>query len=251
MGREIREDTFGLGPVERALRLFAIVILGFLGVVLAYLVVWPVKLEAWPPPRHFLVMSVFMVFSLVICAALLFHFRRSLHASKIKLATVTYRNGLTGIYNERYIRERLGQEIDRAARYERPLSVMCADIDGLAEIGARLGRIRRGELIVKVSDWLASEMRTTDLLGRTGAGQFVAILTETGAAEAEGAAKRWLEAVRGEPFKLTRVQPISITLSFGLVVYKPDWQTPDKVIEAARGALAGAQKDGGNRLACA
>lgn len=86
---------------------------------------------------------------------------------------------LTGIGNRRHLTQRLGEEVARAKRYQRPLTVAFFDIDHFKRINDSLGHGVGDRVLVQVANNLASCLRTSDHLGRFGGEEFVLLLPET------------------------------------------------------------------------
>jgi diguanylate cyclase (GGDEF)-like protein/putative nucleotidyltransferase with HDIG domain len=93
-------------------------------------------------------------------------------------------DGVTGLLSARAFRGRLSEEVERARRYQRLLSVVVVSIDDFHTLELRHGFKAGDELLADVSKRLASTTRSHDLIGRTGAAEFGLLLPDT---EAEGA----------------------------------------------------------------
>lgn len=90
---------------------------------------------------------------------------------------------LTGLYNRRSGEQRLEQEINRAIRYERPLTILLLDLDGLKQVNDRLGH-GAGDLVLQAfSGRLQRAIRASDLAVRLGGDEFMALLPECRADE--------------------------------------------------------------------
>jgi diguanylate cyclase (GGDEF)-like protein len=90
---------------------------------------------------------------------------------------------LTGLYNRRSGEQRLAEEISRAVRHERPLTILLIDLDGLKQINDRLGHAA-GDLVLKsFSDRLRKAIRGSDLAVRLGGDEFMVLLPECRADE--------------------------------------------------------------------
>lgn len=85
---------------------------------------------------------------------------------------------LTGLYNRRSGEQRLAEEISRARRYHRPLTVLLIDLDGLKQTNDRLGHAG-GDLVLKsFAERLQRAIRGSDLAVRLGGDEFMALLPE-------------------------------------------------------------------------
>jgi len=90
---------------------------------------------------------------------------------------------LTGLYNRRSGEQRLAEEISRAVRYERPLTILLADLDGLKQVNDHFGHAA-GDLILKAfSERLRKAIRGSDLAVRLGGDEFLVLLPECRADE--------------------------------------------------------------------
>jgi len=90
---------------------------------------------------------------------------------------------LTGLYNRRSGEQRLAEEISRAVRHERPLTILLIDLDGLKQINDRLGHAA-GDLVLKTfSERLRKAIRGSDLAVRLGGDEFMVLLPECRADE--------------------------------------------------------------------
>ncbi|HVB85901.1 MAG TPA: GGDEF domain-containing protein [Candidatus Dormibacteraeota bacterium] len=85
---------------------------------------------------------------------------------------------LTGLYNRRSGEQRLAEEISRAMRYARPLTVLMIDIDGLKEINDRMGHAAGDLMLKNFSERLQRAIRGSDLAVRLGGDEFMVILPE-------------------------------------------------------------------------
>jgi diguanylate cyclase (GGDEF)-like protein len=90
---------------------------------------------------------------------------------------------LTGLYNRRSGEQRLAEEISRSVRYQRPLTVLLLDLDGLKQINDKMGHAA-GDLILKsFADRLQRAIRGSDLAVRLGGDEFLVLLPECRADE--------------------------------------------------------------------
>jgi diguanylate cyclase (GGDEF)-like protein len=90
---------------------------------------------------------------------------------------------LTGLYNRRSGEQRLAEEMSRAVRHERPLTVLLMDLDGLKQINDRMGHAA-GDLVLKsFAQRLQKAIRGSDLAVRLGGDEFMVLLPECRAEE--------------------------------------------------------------------
>ena len=123
---------------------------------------------------------------------------------------------LTGLYNRRSGEQRLAEEISRAVRHERPLTILLMDLDGLKQINDKLGHAA-GDLVLKgFSDRLRKAIRGSDLAVRLGGDEFMVLLPECRADEVKHVLNR-LDGLEVE-YESTRVP---CRFSRGWTDYKP------------------------------
>jgi diguanylate cyclase (GGDEF)-like protein len=101
--------------------------------------------------------------------------------------------------------EQLPRELERARRYQTPLSIVMLHIDGLRDIVGDYGRDVAREVMSDVGRRLPTVVRRSDLTVRFGADVFL-VLSPSTAEVAAGAAGRLIDAVTGEPFHAGDVQ---------------------------------------------
>ena len=107
------------------------------------------------------------------------------------------RDPLTGFYNHRFLHERLGEEVVRAQRARRPLSVLMLDLDDFKLVNDTFGHLFGDRVLAWTAELIRSTLRASDIPARYGGDEFAIILPETDGEEARRAAERILEAFRG------------------------------------------------------
>ncbi|RJP75272.1 MAG: diguanylate cyclase [Candidatus Abyssobacteria bacterium SURF_17] len=156
---------------------------------------------------------------------------------------------LTKLHNRRSCMQWLQDEIDRSKRYGRSLSVVIFDIDHFKGINDTLGHSAGDEVLKGASRFLLRCSRHTDVLGRWGGEEFIAILPET----AEEVAQAYCERVRrGVEERLGRKESaeflhLGLTISGGVTTLDHENDTLDTLIERADQALYCAKRKGRNR----
>lgn len=163
------------------------------------------------------------------------------------------RDRLTGALAWHYFRMRLGEELDRAARYSRALSLLLVDLDDLRGLNDRLGRAAGDFALVSVAAALVAGARSVDLVGRWAGGAFALLLPETAVGAAYGLAERLradLAARRlpAPPQLLHPSRPLRVTMSCGVAsLYKDGAAHPGTLVARADHALWRAKLGGRNR----
>jgi diguanylate cyclase (GGDEF)-like protein len=132
-----------------------------------------------------------------------------------EIQRLTIIDELTGIYNYRGLLELGAREVERAQRFNRPLSILFFDIDNFRNFNNTYNH-STGNLILKaVSERWRSILRTVDILARYGGDEFVALLPETDIASAEGVARRMVEEIAAEKIA-TSFGELGVTISIGV-----------------------------------
>jgi diguanylate cyclase (GGDEF)-like protein len=138
---------------------------------------------------------------------------------------------LTGLYNRRSGEQRLAEEISRAVRHGRPLTILLADLDGLKQINDRLGHAA-GDLVLKgFSERLRKAIRGSDLAVRLGGDEFMVLLPECRADEVRHVLNR-LEGLEVD----FEGHKIPVRFSRGWTDYKPG-ETAEELLRRGDDAL--------------
>lgn len=158
-------------------------------------------------------------------------------------------DGLTGVWNRRYLSLTLVKEIERAQRFERPLSVLMLDIDHFKDVNDAHGHLRGDEVLVELTRRLLGTIRTQiDTLARFGGEEFVIMLPETPREGARVVANKVRRVVRAKPFVSDVGPDVSITVSIGVAAYPVDGTGAEDLLKAADVAMYRAKQRGRDRV---
>jgi diguanylate cyclase (GGDEF)-like protein/PAS domain S-box-containing protein len=168
-----------------------------------------------------------------------------------RLRVLSETDGLTGLYNQRYFHLRLSGELDRAARYGRPLSLICFDLDQFKICNDQMGHLEGDNVLRLVGELLRGLIRQADWAFRYGGDEFFVILTETPLPRARDAAERIRREFNSRwPYETGAGGGGRVTLSLGVAQAAPD-ETPRLLIKRADMAMYEAKGAGGDRVAVA
>ncbi len=161
--------------------------------------------------------------------------------ANMRLEALATQDGLTGLKNRRAFEERTRDEISRARRANRPLSVMLLDIDHFKQFNDSFGHPRGDDVLREVARHITRSLRDTDFAARYGGEEFAILLPDT---EREGAhqlgerlrasieAGQWID------------RPITVSLGVGSI--STDVVVLEALIEQADRALYRSKQNGRN-----
>jgi len=142
-------------------------------------------------------------------------YQSKLEETTAQLRVLSNRDGLTQLFNRRYIEESLLTEFNRARRYGNKLSVILSDIDFFKKVNDVHGHLAGDEVLRVVSQRLTSGLRDSDILGRYGGEEFLVVLPETDMQGAHVLAERLREAVQASPIE-AEGESLTINISLGV-----------------------------------
>ncbi|MDP3920594.1 MAG: diguanylate cyclase [Candidatus Omnitrophota bacterium] len=165
-----------------------------------------------------------------------------------KLAHAAHFDFLTGQYNRGHILERLEVEVERAARYKRPLSAMMIDMDDSKAVNDEHGHLVGDRILKAFSTQVAQSIRKMDLLGRYGGDEFLVVLPEATLETSTVVAKRIQQSLADYRHDVVG-DVTSFTCSIGLMSFS-DAEKIDKtlLIEKIDRALMKAKRAGKNQV---
>ncbi|MBN1298536.1 MAG: diguanylate cyclase [Actinobacteria bacterium] len=159
------------------------------------------------------------------------------------LEKLSITDGLTGLFNHRYIIDTLARLVDENKRYRQPLSIAIFDIDNFKRVNDKYGHLFGDEVLVKVASFIESTLRKTDMVGRYGGEEFLVLFVLTDLKGAVKSAKRIVDGV--EKIKWEK-KDLNVTVSGG-VCEKTNEDISD-LIKKADDLLYLAKEKGKNRI---
>ncbi len=158
-------------------------------------------------------------------------------------------DGLTGVFNRRYMEVRLDEEIHRSQRYGKRFSLILVDVDHFKRVNDTWGHATGDMVLQEVSRRLVENLRETEMVFRYGGEEFLVILPETTLQQAMVVAQRLCDAVRKHPFPtLGGTSVFRVTLSAGVAEYPAHGSDKMTLLAAADQALYLAKQRGRNRV---
>jgi len=158
-------------------------------------------------------------------------------------------DSVTGIHNHRHFQERLAEELARAERYGRFLSLLMIDIDDFKQYNDLLGHPAGDAVLKAVARLLTRSVRSTDIVARYGGEEFVVILLEAEKSQATRVAEKIRARIEAYPFANEEQLPNGrVTVTVGVATYPDDAKTKKDLIYLADMACYRAKREGKNRV---
>ena len=163
-------------------------------------------------------------------------------------------DALTGLWNFRYLQLQADRELESSERFERPMSLLIADLDHFKAVNDDYGHAVGDEVLVEVAARLRDATRVPDVVARYGGEEFVVLLPGTDAEGAAATAERIRSAVAGVPVATSAVSPdghaleLTVTCSVGVATYPGDGTTVAALLRNADAAMYTAKRGGRNRV---
>jgi len=168
------------------------------------------------------------------------------HQEQLEILAKT--DELTGCLSRRYLMERLENELERAARYERLLGVVMFDIDDFKRLNDTHGHTTGDAALRSIGEVLRRSLRTADFVGRYGGDEFLLVLPETSAHGTHQLAERIRNGVSRREFDL-RGGTLRLTVSGGVAGFPDsDVMALEDLIDRADVALYRAKAAGRNKV---
>lgn len=169
----------------------------------------------------------------------------ALFAAVERLATT---DALTGMLNRRHFLALAANEMVRAHRYNRPLSVILLDIDNFKYINDIYGHLTGDQVLHNMAGACRQAMRSMDLIGRYGGEEFIILVPETAQDGAAQTAERLRQVIAEQRFS-TNQGTLQVTASFGVATCTLNGDLDfERLIERADHALYTAKRTGKNRV---
>lgn len=166
-----------------------------------------------------------------------------------RLAFLALHDQLTGVGNRQLLQSAIDEAILEAVATGQPLAVLFLDIDDFKRVNDAFGHAAGDTVLVALASRLRESLRASDVVGRMGGDEFVALCADTDIVAAEQIAERVLETCR-EPIVVPS-GVVSASVSVGINVYRPggdDVPSAPQMLMHADAAMYDAKRDGKNRF---
>ena len=162
------------------------------------------------------------------------------------LRMMTQNDGLTGIYNRRYLDNRLQEEFNRFRRKGSIFSLLMMDIDNFKKVNDTYGHQFGDQVLKELAALSRSIIRGSDILARYGGEEFCIILPETDIAGAYAFAERIRKGINEKNIPDKNCRSVSVSISIGLTEIDSSMKDYGQLIDQADMAMYESKKNGKN-----
>ncbi len=163
--------------------------------------------------------------------------RLSLLVHNMELEQMAMQDELTQLFNRRYFFKRLERELETAKAFQRPLSVITMDLDGLKKINERHGHRAGDEVLQNVGRFLLGQTRASDIPARIAGDEFAIIMPDTPATQADTLMTRLGKRLASLNIVDRNELTLTVRASLGYATYPDAGETADEVIQQANAAM--------------
>jgi diguanylate cyclase (GGDEF)-like protein len=155
---------------------------------------------------------------------------------------------VTELFTRRHFTALGHNEVERALRYNRTLSVLMVDIDRFKKVNDTYGHSAGDQVLLSVAKICLQALRQTDIVGRWGGEEFTIVLPEADRDGAVMIAERIRRIVEETVISLTPQIGICLTVSIGVATLCPECSNLEDLVDCADRALYIAKQSGRNRV---
>jgi diguanylate cyclase (GGDEF)-like protein len=160
---------------------------------------------------------------------------------------LTIIDGLTQVYNKRYLLEFLDREMARCARHGRDLSLVLFDVDHFKKINDTFGHLAGDYVLRELAQALKSRIRKEECFARYGGEEFALVLPETGHENTVFLADKLRKLIEQHPF-VFEGKHIPVTFSAGVADLEQSQDSAMAFIKSADARLYEAKRRGRNQV---
>jgi diguanylate cyclase (GGDEF)-like protein len=173
--------------------------------------------------------------------------KEALEQEERRLRELTVRDGLTALYNKRFLMGRLAGEIETAQKLNQSLSLLMMDVDDFKKFNDEYGHVEGDQVLIRLARIIRKSARDTDTACRYGGEEFTVILPGAPAGLAGAVAERIRESFAQQAFTPRSGEVVTSSVSIGLAEFRGG-ETVEDLISRADEALYRAKRAGKNRV---
>jgi diguanylate cyclase (GGDEF)-like protein len=175
--------------------------------------------------------------------------QNSMYVSKIEQMSII--DEYTGLYNARYMHEKLQSLIQRSLKENKSLAVIFMDIDNFKQVVDTYGHLQGSRVLNEIGQTLSASLSERDYLFKYGGDEYVIALPDRDKAAAVKQTETMLEAIRSSTYLQNENHPVKVTASFGIAMYPEDAQTKKELLLKADNLMYHVKKTSKNSVAAA
>lgn len=164
-----------------------------------------------------------------------------------RLLQLASRDWLTGVYNRGQFDLALAHEVERALRFNYPLTIAVLDLDHFKLVNDTLGHAAGDRVLVGIAERLLAGVRSTDVIARYGGEEFAVLFHDTDRNAAAARVEFLRAQVAAVPLRVTDSREITVTCSAGIAELRMDGVVPAELVARADSRLLSAKRAGRNR----
>lgn len=161
------------------------------------------------------------------------------------------RDGLTGLYNRRYLAEYLATETHRCQHSGKSFAVVMIDVDHFKQFNDTFGHETGDMVLQELGHFLQKSVRSSDVVCRYGGEELTLILSEVSLEETQKIAEKIRLGVKQLNLKYHHQSVGGITISLGIAIFPQDGWTSERLLASADQALYRAKREGRDRVVAA
>jgi diguanylate cyclase (GGDEF)-like protein len=150
-----------------------------------------------------------------------------------RIQELTITDDCTHLFNARHLAAVLPAEIERARRFDQPLSILFVDLDHFKQVNDVHGHQAGSRVLAEAAEVISRTMRNVDIAFRYGGDEFVVVLPQTPGDAAAKAANRLLVAMRARRFLSPEGLSLRLSASLGVASYPGDADNAGALLERA------------------
>lgn len=166
-------------------------------------------------------------------------------SEEFKMISMT--DPLTGLFNRRYFRERLFEEVERVKRHSECFTIFVIDVDNFKIFNDKYGHIAGDDILKRVSRSIRNTVRSMDVVARYGGEEFTVILPHTNKKESFVIAERIRKEIEGMKPSSPEITEHP-TISVGIAEFPLDANSIEELIHNADRAMYVAKRQGKNMV---
>jgi len=172
--------------------------------------------------------------------------QRAVRERARELARFAFLDPISQVGNRRYLEQQLSQHLDQYSKFGNPFGIMLADLDEFKKINDTHGHVAGDAALVAVARTLSNCLRASDVVGRWGGDEFMAILPGVTGEALARACEKFRRLVAQSTMRLDRSE-MRATVSVGAAIVAPG-DSPESLLNKADQRLYTSKQSGRNRV---